>query len=189
MNKYEKEYIDEKAKKFKEEMRKEIHMNENKIATWKAVKRQRKKDGGDFANLSKNFEHAWISTNINGQPVIMVRCSYNMFEGKSYGGYTDELNIFEYDDKKTSGRKLIQTSSWSRPYYIYTVDEIFKKIARHIKHLEEQNEEYKKQIEVADAVFHRFSSKVHEAFDELNKMTGDRSSLYYACREYVKTIY
>lgn len=176
-------YQTRRIKEIKEELNKEIKTNECKIKAWRSVKRLHKKDGSNFAIRSKNFSGCSVDSKSTAWPKLTI-----YYHDPSRGYNSEVICLYVFDDDKKSGRPLIKLNGY-RPYYELTIDEIFERITEKIKDLEQQNEELKKQLVLTETVFIEFVTAIDNALAELKEKVGDKSSLYYACREYAESCY
>ena len=175
------------AQEVKKDLEKSLREHEAKAEWWKKVERVTKKDGSNFKIFSKNFSNCRIYANYMQRNVIAVG---GWVDGSGY--VDDEMDLWEYVDNtelNPDEHTIIKEAVWSRAYFYLTVDEVFQKIATQIEMHERYAKEYREQIEKADEVFNEFAEAINIALDKLKEKAGDNTSLYYRCREYMKTAY
>lgn len=180
----------------KDYLEKCMREHEAKAKLWKKVTRLKKKDGSDFKTLSKNFGNAKIYANYMQRNVIGVNGWVNnkYVEDKWLNDkyIEDEMDIWEYADEtklNLEEHTVIKEAAWSRAYIYLTADEIWEKIEKQIKFHEQKVNEYREQLAKADKVFTEFAEAIDAALIKLKEKAGDHTSLYYQCREYMKTTY
>lgn len=168
----------------KADLIKQITEYEAKITLWKNVKRLTKKDGSDFKIFSKNFGNAIVYSNYMGRNALKVNGWI-----KDLGYIEDEIGIWDYVDNtdlNPEEHTIIQEAIWSRPYFYLTVDEIFAEINKIIEIYERNISSYRDELNKVDEVFTEFTEAIDAALAKLREKAGDRTTLYYECREYMK---
>lgn len=153
---------------------------ENAIAAeeaWKKVVVNRKKNGEEFAQLSRAIDGARL-TDCYGMMYLTVYYQshgYQQDEFLTYG-YIDEL---PEDDPRRAGKPL--HSGYTREKYDYTAEELREKIAGRIDYWHNIAEEYKADLQNIDAIVTEYRNAVAEA----DKRLRERASmgLYYLVTE------
>ena len=171
------------------ELNKRLDEVETKIKAWKAVKRVTKKDGSDFAVLSKNFDGATLyDSNCHLYPSKKITvCGWTKYSG----WITDDIHstgTVAYEKNRTVSEDRIIKESMIQPYYYKTVDEIFEDIEHRIKFYEGEKAKYEADIANASKVFGTFKEKIDSALAEM-KASCAGNGLYYLCRDYMHSAY
>lgn len=161
---------------------------EGKLILWERVKRATKKNGGEFANLAKNFIGASVI-----QPSYSLRDDRRLqVSGNVPVWTTDEIEIVPlvkyFKDFDVPEDRIIDEPMLEN-YFVLTVDEIFDRIEKRKEQIRQEIKDYEKQISMARNVYNTFTEKIDSALRELSEECGANSSLYYLCREYMKTAY
>lgn len=113
---------------WQKELQDSVNDAENQVFLWQQVKRCTKKDGGDFANVNKNFENATITVNYDGTLKIDVH------------GHT--------------GAKWASDTIYSTPQNpLKTVNDVMPAIAERIKYLENYAATKKAILEKSDKIY------------------------------------
>jgi len=171
----------------KKELEATIFDYETKVAMWEGVKRVCKKGGGDFTVLSKNFDGA----KINRVEYSLRSRDYEIRVDRyipHLGSFHDYISITPQATAETDPSRVIH-ESYLTPYYIMTPDEITNAIQNRISVLKKNIEELKKQLEVSEAVFSKFTNAIDTAMIELKKEAGDNTSLYFKAKKYLEGVY
>lgn len=142
---------------------------------WEKVEICKKKDGTDFAVISKSFKNA--SYEVAGyrdafHPEIVVRGRNN-----ANGGSWEEYSLFAFiytdsladDDERKS--KEVKEASFMRGTYLLSPDEIKNVIFTRIVNLSSIIREYEKELEIADKAYCKFIDAVVDAIEELERDT------------------
>ena len=159
-----------------------------KIELWKKVERVTKKDGTEFAVLSKNFKNARIvPATVSIRPAYEIQVN-DFVSGRYISDYFDITPIVRYYAGDVAPERIIK-ESFLEPYFNMNVEEIEKEIKRRIDKYTEYVKDYERQITEAERVFSKFSAAIETALKELKEEAGDNSSLYYQCREYMTKQY
>lgn len=175
------EYYGEKALKELQDRKKR---NLGLIEAWKSIERFRKKDGGDFEALAKNFtKGAILPARFDPEQKRVSVCTH--IDGLGYE--SDEITITptiyartdEAAKYEAEGR-LIQRGEYLHPYIILTPDEIELAIKTRIEQLQENVDEYSKAIEQFDEIKTKLFT-LSKAVDEVLKTVPKNS--YYIFRE------
>lgn len=170
--------------KIKADLIKTITEYEARITLWKNVKRLTKKDGSDFKIFSKNFGNATVYSNYMGRNALKVNGWI-----KDLGYIEDEIWMWEYVDStelNPEEHTIIQEAVWSRPYFYLTVDEMFAEINRIIEIYERKISSCRNEFSTVDEIFTEFAEAIDAALIKLKEKAGDRTILYYECRDYMK---
>lgn len=183
----------EKIRNFEDVMN-ELNKSENyyrcRIEAWKKVSRLSKKDGSDFATLSKNFEGAKIC-----MPYYLNSVSDRQIEIC----FTDENGRFATDyfkiwRKAKDGQELTGRNTykpWSETWYEMNTEEIFEEINATIEKYQTWLDSIIEQKKVAKKTFSKLEKMVKEAktlVDDVNDKEGS-STLHFALRSYVENFY
>ena len=190
MNKY------DKLEDIKKEFNKRIDEHETLLKAWEKVERLTKKDGTNFAILSKNFKNATVRNNeYSLRPDKQIHV-YGITKNNAYIGEdistTDHAD--RYDGRAIAPERIIK-ESYLTPYYIKTVDEIFEDIEAKKEYHRKAIEGYKKQIEKSKEYYDKVNEKLLEIHDIFNNMTSKGTSsneflsLRYALEDVVKNYY
>ena len=140
-----------------------------RINAWESVERVHKKDGGDFANLSRNF------TGVRFVREYSETYLYVYFRTKSEGYTYDFITLGD--------------SPYSKRPALDTADAIEKAISELIAKYKDLLARDVKQAEIAEEVATTFIDAVNSALATVKEKAGDNTTLYYACRDYMKSIY
>ena len=117
------------------ELNKELRKLNEFLRLWKEVKRVTKKGGGDYANLSKNFEGVKITRSDINNSWIEIRVN-TYLDGLGY--MFDEEVIYHYPGKEQGA--------------VVTADMVEEKIERIINDREKQVEEIEEDIQMFDSI-------------------------------------
>ena len=135
-----------------------------RIEAWEKVKRVYKKDGGDFANLARNFEGAkfepWL-----GDQVIKVY-------------FRDECGAYESDYINLKG------NAYKNEPDADTADAVQEKITKHIAN-------YKKWLEINTKGAEQIAGQIEEMAEALETLKniiekGRETNTHYTLRNYIK---
>lgn len=164
-----------------------------KLAAWKAVERQTKKDTSDFKVFSKNFKNADIGVSFSDHSEIRVFYSYDYIDGygnKRYTSNTDSIDLRHcVEDWCRAGHEKPDDSrilkvSYLRDYFFNNVDETFMLIAERISYLKRHISETERLLTIYENVVDTFVDTVHNAIKEVADKTGSSDNgLYYDCIE------
>lgn len=178
---------------------------ENRIAehkalmdAWSKVEKVTKKDGKEFALLSKNFKNVVVrnkdySIQSNAKE-LKVYCYYTRKE-KNY-----ECNQFTYDTmdvneivRYSSRGKEIDESRiikepYIEPYYIKNVSEIWEDIQNEIQYHKDRITSLEEQLKITEEKYNAITDKMNEIQDILNTL-GDNADLKYSLENVVKKWY
>ena len=175
-----------------------ISIEKATVEAWKNVKLNKKKDGSDFAQISKSFTGAkvgryypvetWFS------PYITVDYEYTNSKGqKSYGSDHMEIYTEEFADYREKRQSPYSSTHF---HYILTPDEIMEAIQKRISMFDNAAAQHQKELEKSEELYNKympqFSSLVSEMKAEANSLKSEsnrfNSSLYYElkeCAEYI----
>lgn len=148
----------------KKELQNRIAHTENVLAAWKAVKRERKKDGGDFANVNKNFSGCDLFCDFSSYK-LRARIPYT----REYG--SEDIIYLQDDERKNP-----------------TPDGIEAAIANYITKQEENLTNERAALAEFDAIADRIEPAILElrgAICEEKKKNG--GALEYLLRDYILT--
>ena len=140
-----------------------------RINAWESVERAHKKNGGDFADLSRNFTGAKFVREYSETYL------YVYFRTKSEGYTYDFITLGD--------------SPYSKRPALDTADAIEKAITELITKYKERLACDIRQAEIAEEVATPFINAVNSALATVKEKAGDDTTLYYACRDYMKSIY
>lgn len=171
------EYYAEKAK---EELKRRQIEAEALAEAWSLVKRQYKKNGEDFANISQCFTNATIKPSPyswSGEKDITVYILYK--NGRSYNDsqsiaktvYSDSKEAEEY---KESGR-LIDRGPYVHPYIMLNASEIEKLCKNRVEYYKEYAEELARTL----ADFDKTAARLVELREEAKKLCESYGSASY----------
>lgn len=174
-----------------EKLERAIKEEEAKRDAWRAVKIVTKKDGSAFANFSKNFNGARVTT-----PV------YSLADGKELSvtawspatGYiSDGLRMYEtlnhYTPCKLAEEKpenIQHNGPGVADYYVYDVEDAAAAIARRIDYYDNDIEKKKSALATARATLESFFTLYYNALADLKE---NAAPLYYAARSAAANIY
>lgn len=184
-------------KDIKKELEKELSKNESYLKAWQQVTFKSKKDGKQFANMSKNIDGAKYS-----------REEYSLQAGEnklviyindpSLGYISDHLDCYELvkylkDPVKISKKEnYLEKQSLLEQVYCYDLEDIKNAIKERIEHLENKIDSLKKQIAIAEMAYNNFKLNYELALQKLEndcKRAGDigfsenRNDLYYLIKD------
>ena len=128
----------------------------NAINAWKSVKRVTKKDGGDFANIGKNFSNGKVKQKYPWDNALELSIDYHCDTGWAY----DSVEIKEED----------------------TVEDVFKKINNRIEILTQYVEEDDKKANSVQYVF----NEVDKTMKELLKFCKENNFSAYEVCDYIR---
>lgn len=156
-----------------------IDYYDSRIKLWIQVERVHKKDGSDFAALKRNFTNCIFKSDYGWDHNLTV------FGHDSKGHYIDDyINIGE---QYTWSGEL--NENW-----LGTADKIENAIKERIKHYTDLKERAEHELAICDDVATEFTETVKAALDKVhdickqNDKYGD-TTLYYACRDYMQSLY
>lgn len=174
-------YIYRDIEKIRKDFEEQISRHSAAIAAWKAVERQSKKDGSDYAVLSKNFKNAALQARVLFGNDLVV----GYYVGHKYE--TDKVNTTHSVSRgeDTTGRTLIQPGGCLKPYYYLSVNEIFEEIGKQIEWHKKTIAEYEEALENLEATFCKFVESVNSAINT----TRPIKPLYYACLDWMHKAY
>ena len=150
----------------KAKIKRAIDYYETRIEAWQNVKRVHKKDGSDFKVLSKNFVNCIFTSDYGWDRKLKVSVHENGHCGFDY------IDLGDVGDENK----------------IVSPDKIEEKIDTLLKIYQGRLKQEKKEYQMDD-VIDRFCDTAKNALNELKSKSGDRSTLYYACREYMSHLY
>lgn len=161
---------------------------EAKITAWEGVERLTKKDGSDFAILSKNYSGASVT------PVsYSIREDLNLSVSGYYNGIyiSDDIELYPCvkNYKKPVSEDRIIRRSFLEPYFKMNIEESFEAIQERIELYRGYIEELEKNIADAEKVFIDFTSAIDGALSELKTAAGNNSTLYFEVRHYMERAY
>lgn len=174
----------------KRELKRQIDTTEALISAWENVERVHRKNGEDFQSFGRNF----------------VGCEYGP---ERTAWYADDTEISVSDFSEFSGyvrdsiaRKALVKYSYIKPspdrimkhpgmesYFLLSVDEMETAIAQRVASLKERLCSLRSQFILADKAYNQFTEAVDNALRDLKGLAGERTSLYYACRDYLTGVY
>lgn len=145
------------------------------LEAWEKVKRNRKKDGADFAIISKNFENAkydCASYSDMNHPEISV-----FFRTNKTGYREDSLICYIYMDQlqKDDPRReenTTQENGFTRKTILFSPDEIMERIEKRKEYHKNKIKELKKQIKNLDSVFLYCDKEFYNMMEKINKKAG-----------------
>ena len=168
----------------------QIETAEKQIALWQKVERVRKKDGGDFAAIGRNFRNANVELN---------RCAMRdddlelvVSDLSPAGGYvkdTIDLKVLVKYAKVKPSPDRVKKYLYYEPYYMLNATEIEQAIKERIIDLGKKRASLRDQLRSADAAYEKFTAAVDAALADLKSIAGDGTTLYYGCREYMRGAY
>lgn len=142
---------------------------------WEKVEICKKKDGSDFAVVSKSYKNAIYSTPAYAglyHPEILVRghnIANNKWEEYSLYAYIYADTLADDDERKS---KAVKANQWSRETYLLTPDEVAIKIRGRVLDLRLRIARLEKELEIADDVYNKFIKAITEAIIEMKKDTA-----------------
>lgn len=173
-------YIYRDIEKIRKDFEEKIAEHSAAIAAWKAVERQTKKDGSDFASLAKNFKNARLQAR--------AICGNDLAVGfrVGYKYETDKINITRtvQRNEDTTGRQLVKEPGLY-PYYTLSVDEIFCRIEETIAWHEKTLAEYNEAMKKLEETFTNFAMTINAAINA----TKANTPIYYACIDWLHDAY
>ncbi len=138
-----------------------------RIDAWEKVTRVHKKDGKDYAILSHNFTNCKFNSDFGWDRKITV-----YFKTASEGYTDDYINLPDADEDAL------------------TPDEIERKINDLIEDYKQWLENEEHDLGICEEVGTEFITTVYTALKKVEVASADnRSTLYYACRDYMEHLY
>lgn len=167
--------------------------NSLQLELWEKVQLLKKKDGSNFAIMSKSFNNATF-TGGNG----MTHPKITVYGYSVHGGYRSyDLDCYLYlddmkknNDPRYTGQPL--TYNCLRATYCLNADEIFQRIQDHIVSLKARIKCYEDQLAALDNIFPVIDEKVQELKALVKDLTSPYkkdiypSSLEYALYDYIR---
>ena len=169
--------------KILDEIENEIEAHECFIAALRNIKRNRKKDGGDFAVLSKNFSGCTISTSPvalqAGEDVMCVSVHTNRTGWQTYRFdlYKFVKNMSESDIK----HEPLSRKAYLEPIYVLDIDEIEAEIQKQISYLEAELETFEAAKRDFEDIMSKCDGIIRGCHDKLQK-----TPCAYMFRQYIK---
>lgn len=161
----------------KKELENRITEKQIMLFVWRKVKRLRKKDGSDFANINKNLDGAEV-----------VKC-WN----------TATLCIHEYSETihRCIKDEVYLCESYKPAHETeITVDEIFNIIARRINVLENLIASLKLQLDDCERLYVKYDKMIRDLYSELHEDCKKYSDgalktpeIEYAISQHIKEVY
>ena len=144
-------------------LEKEFLEADARMKNWQSVKRYHKKDGGDFANIWKNFDKIYEGHNFSNSIEIKISGSY-----PDYTLACDSM-IIKIED--------------------FTPDGIEKAINDRIEYLKQKKEIIRDNRGIMDTLYDETNNKMLEIYTNIEEMAGNRTPLYYIMREMVENYF
>ena len=150
----------------KEEVRKklerELAQTEARIKNWESVERKHKKDGGDFANIWKNFDKLHEGYTFSGSGDVEV---------KIYGSYPDYSLAEDFIYVKNEN---------------FTPDGIEEAVKNRIEYLKQHKEIIRDNLGIMDNLYDETMDAMAEIYTRVEEVAGNRTPLYYIMREAIE---
>ena len=178
----------------KKEFEKCIEKHEAQRDAWKNVKRVTKKDGGDFATLSKNFENAKIeSTGYSLREEKRIKVYTRTKKGDYVDDYFTISPLVKNVDFEVAPERVIKQSMLC-DYFHMNPDEIEKEIEKRVALHEEIIKDYESNIERLEKYYILIMARMSEIHEILKEITpkataGANLSLRYAMEDIIKNYY
>ena len=148
----------------KEDVRKklerELAQTEARIKNWESVERKHKKDGGDFANIWKNFDKLHEGYVYSNDREIKIYGSYPIY---SLG--EDSMYVKNED---------------------FTPDGIEEAIKNRIEYLKQHKEVIRDNLGLMDNLYDETMEAMAKIYNRVEEVAGNRTPLYYIMREAIK---
>lgn len=173
----------------KSEFQKRIAEHEALASAWEKVERLRKKDGTDFAVLSKNFSNCTVAQDcIRLVPNSKIKVSAPT---EQVGWVRDEIDTTElvkYSKIKIEESR-IHKEPCIEPYFFKTVDELWEEIQARVKMHRAYADDYRRMIDMAEEKFNFVAERMSDIQKMFNSLGKDVNSLKYALESVVKNWY
>ena len=144
-------------------LEKEFLEADARMKNWQSVKRLHKKDGGDFANIWKNFDKIYEGYNFSDSVEIKISGSY-----PNYNLASDSMIVKNED---------------------LTPDGIEKAIKERIEYLKSKKEIIRDNRGVMDKLYDETMEKMLDVYSNIEEVAGNRTPLYYIMREAVENYF
>lgn len=149
----------------KKKLERKLMETEARIENWKSVTRKHKKDGGDFANVWKNFEGVYEGYIYSNSVEITI-----------YGSYPD------YSISKDSTYINVTIDN-------LTADDIENAIKDRIEYLQQYKVELLDSLEVYNDLYDETMEELNNIKDHITEVAGNRTSLWYIMMEAIEKHY
>ena len=173
----------------KADLKQYANETEKKISLWKEVKRVYKKDGSDFQSFGRNFTGCKVEQKDWGNADDMELVVSDWTPSGGYVKDSISIKVLEDDLKETPAPDRVVKYPHLRAYVLLTPSEMETAISGHIEVLEKRLASYREQFLLADRAYQQFREAIDNALKDLKGIAGEGTSLYYDCREYMKTAY
>lgn len=158
----------------KKELKAKIETTEAKIEALKNITFNSKKDGKDFANLSKNFNNCYIDG-------ISLKADFRIGYKWSYHWFYIDMEI--KDPETAKNRVVADRDIYGKPRtYFMTVAEIKEKIKSEIKRLTDKKNELLDLYNNIENI--KLIQLLLEAQKEFRSLENVRNELYYLVFNY-----
>ena len=144
-------------------LEKEFLEADARMKNWQSVTRKHKKDGGDFANVLKNFDKIYEGYHYHDSIEIKISGSY-----PCYSTASDSITV-KFED--------------------FTPDGIEKAIKERIEYLKAKKETIRDNKGIMDKLYEETEAKMLEVYNNIEEMAGNRTPLYYIMREVVENYF
>lgn len=178
----------------KTELEKRLSYEKSILQAWENVTFPTKKDGTPFKVMSKNFENAKFYNDITAWHDYEKKLKVGAFD--NLNGYIDEsISCYEMVKYITDKSMLEKTENimpkepMLEQVYVYDLDDIKEDIKKTINRHKENIMSLEKQIIQAEKAYNDFVEAYRKAIQELEENAGEKTSLFYAVRDTVKTRY
>lgn len=125
---------------------------------WSEVEIAKKKDGGEFADISRALRGCKRSDSLGFEKISVYFTAAGRYD-------YDEMDIYGYCDQLKDGdpRKVENSPSWHRSHYILSAEEVREKIAKLIESHKQYAKEYADQAQKAEEAVKAFRAAVEAA--------------------------
>ena len=156
------------------ELRKEINRAAAFMQAWQNVKRVSKKDGGDFAIISKNFEGCKFCEKGYGLRSVKEKdiCVFTSAEGCGYiDDRIDDQEMVRYSKRSIDPSRIIK-ESYLEAYFVKNADEIQEDINKRAEYWKQVKANLEADLENLPEML----EKVYEMKNDLNQYIGTAKS-------------
>ena len=169
--------------KILDEIENEIEAHECFIAALRNIKRNRKKDGGDFAVLSKNFSGCTISASPTalqaGENVMSVSVCTKRTGWQTY--CFDLYKLVKYMSDGDIKHEPLPKQTYLKQVYVLDIAEIEAEIQKQISQLEAELETFEAARRDFDDIMSQCDGIIRDCYDKLQK-----TPCAYVFRQYIK---
>lgn len=169
------------------ELKRQLDDAECSLEAWECVKVNKKKDGGEFAQLQRAIEGGKLYDYIgikNGKLSVVYMTRFQ-------GWQTDEIYVYGFLDElpDTDERKKEYSRQLIRQKYWFTADEVRAAVKKHIEYKKQRISDLNKLIDIAPGAFAQYRGAIEQAEHEMREKVVLHRERMYPCRtlEYLLT--